>query len=320
MEASTIQTPTSKTNKLRHDFRQSLNPSQYPLNDSSCKDYMSCPCINRLLSALKYYSSLNPRQNADHREMLTRFINEKYDIISLINDFNHFQKTHGSQLHDIMNYVVDEGKVLECNIDTCHFANRHYRITDQQHSMTGDVNLIDLNINLFCDTLDSFHYYLLHLFQAGFRVADGKYDSEGSSGPDIETYDSEFARIAKAISSTREATIRFSRISSTKYSISANCDEIKDDKDETDGITYLDSVFSHLEQIGIESSIITKLYVYLRHERYDTESMYNDINMNGGNIARHMENNSICMEGVKDIFNQSLRMSQSVYLILFRLV
>ena len=44
-----------------------------------------------------------------------------------------------------------------------------------------------------------------------------------------------------------------------------------EDTTESDGVTYLDSILLHLQQVKIEENTILKLYNYLEEEKYDTE-------------------------------------------------
>ena len=163
--------------------------------------------------------------------------------------------------------------------------------------------------------MDSFHHYLLHLFQCGFRITkanDNGNDDDPSDHDYDVCYDPEFARINNIISSTQSSTERFNRVSSgDKFNIEAS-DAAQsmyyDDNDDGDNITYSDTVYQHLHVQKIKEDVIVRLETFLNAEEYDTESIGLDLKIFNGNIYQHMINDEQCMDAIMYIFNQSQRM------------
>ena len=80
---------------------------------------------------------------------------------SHINDLHHTQRKHGDNIYEIMNLALNDLGFSRCNLDTCDFANRHYRTYGKNKENMGS-KMSDAKVNLYCDTMDSFHYYLFH--------------------------------------------------------------------------------------------------------------------------------------------------------------
>ena len=278
-----------------------------------CVDFRSCPCVHRLIMSLQYYSSLNVQGNKHEYDIFCNFSQEVYKITSVINDFHHLQEKHGKQIHGIMEFASGEFKCSNCDINTCHFANRHYRIDN-----TEDTKLSDSNMSVYIDIMDSFHYYIFHLFVTGFRFIDQGKDDEIDDSKDNDhsaSYDPEFAKMEEAISSTRAVSDRFDRISSgIKYNI--NGTNTESEGDESQGITYLDTIFQHLQQINIPNDVISRLYNYLKEHKFDTEAMDMDLEINDGNIKQYMIDDSKCIDAILHHFNQSHRMSTLCFYLL----
>ena len=288
----------------------------YTLNQN-CFNHKSCVAIYRLLISLRYYSSFNLNSNQDDQNLFINFINEVYKHHLLIQDFHHLQNLHGEHINDIMEYNQNKKFLTECTIQSCNFASRHYRIMVENSSNDKIcTNTRDPYLNIYCDTMDSLHYYLCHLFQAGLR-----YDRNSGKNMDLSSkdnqqidfdncYDAEFERIGNSISKTQKASNRFKRISSgTKFNIEVNEDVIQDmasDDEENDGITYIDSVFNQLVDHNIDQQVWTRLMKYLKIQEFDTESMDLDLKMmTTGNISEYMVDHQDCLNFIFSMFNQS---------------
>ena len=283
------------------DISLFTNIYQDPLSLAPCRDFKACIAIKRLLVALRYYQSLDVKSNEQHQNVFTNFINEIYQHPLLIQDFHHFTKKHCKKLYDVMKYAIDNKMINQCQIETCENATRHYRINGRHDTVSKDKYL-----NIYGNTLDSFHYLLLHSNDAGLRCFTGKEAEDGSvqtsKAAKDDCYDPEFNRIGQMIKKTQEATRRFNRIADgNKFTISANdgsdrknYDELKDDYF---GITYLDTVIQHLEDKRIKREAITKLVQYLKHHQFDTESIDIDVGdgSSDGNIPKYMENEPQCL-------------------------
>ena len=306
-------------------------PSSNPTYDMSifdnielnnCEDNIeSCQAINRLLSALKYYSILDLQHNKDHQNIFDNFIQEVYGS-RLLDDFYHLQSRHGHQIHDILTRAQKDNTFIACDINDCDFANRHYRVDEESKD---EIAKFDPMSYFWMDVMDSLHNYVFHLFDTGCRVVDSRPTDEDKVDDDEdrhdeECYDAEFARLFEVISSTRSATERFSRISTgNKYNI--NVEKLKDEPDDSQE-TFLEKIFNHLRSIDIEDSVIDKLQNYVKQERYDTESLDMDVSMHYGNILKHLMD-QVCVNGIKSAFHLSrgitMLISLCVQAIIYRL-
>ena len=282
----------SSTLSSSNDLTLFDNIEEHDLPD--CKDFKTCPAIQRLLSSLRYYKSLQLQQNKDHREIFANFIKEVYKHSILNQDFHHFQKRHEHQLHEISEYAIENGICKDCNVNTCDHASRHYRV---ENIKTINLNL-DPSLTVYIDTLDSFHFYLLHLHQVGLRFIDSTPDDANATQYD-EAYDAEFARVRDNILSTKDSSNRFNRISAGhKF-------KLKTEEEHKGNITYLDSMVDDLLQKNVNEDIIMKLINYLKQEQYDTKSMDIDLQIANGNIAKYMANDNKCLKAIIGKFNES---------------
>ena len=139
---------------------------------------------------------------------------------------------------------------------------------------------------------------------------------------DNVAYDPEFARMNKMISSTRTKTNRFDRVSiGNKFNIEMTDtieneeEQCQDDDNAEHNMTYLDSLVYDLYEDKINEETILKLVDYLKNQKYDTEAMDLDLQINQGNISKHMGLNKECMNAVIAKFNKSR--SMSYYLLIY---
>ena len=176
---------------------------------SNCIDFQSCAVVRRLLSCLSYYSSLMENKEEPYITF-TNFIQKQYTIQLVIEDFHHFHMVHDRQTHDIVEYAIDTDLLNKCNIATCKYSSRHYRVS-ADHGSYGLFD--DPQLNLFCDIMDSFHHYLIHLHDIGMRIGKHKYE-------DVDDKQNEFASITEMMNSIQTTTSTLSQISSgSKFKI-----------------------------------------------------------------------------------------------------
>ena len=161
--------------------------------------------------------------------------------------------------------------------------------------------------------MDSLHFYIYHLEESGLRYAIEKEDSDDDLGDDSkkeemhEYFDINFSRLIKQNKRTRDAVNRFSRLYDNKFNISVDNKDIDnhydcdDDKEDTE--TYLDALYSHLNNKSIKDSIIWTLKKIIICEEYDTESLDIDIeifkNCGTSNIALELKNDHVVNEIVE---------------------
>ena len=95
--------------------------SKYP--DKECDNHESCISILRLISSLKYYSSLNVSQSTKDQNLFMNFIKEVYTH-QILDDYHHFSKSHGNSIQDILQFAKRQGNLKSCNINQCAYSDR----------------------------------------------------------------------------------------------------------------------------------------------------------------------------------------------------
>jgi len=291
------------------------NPQQRPSSD--CTDYKSCIAINRLLACLKNYKALKLESSINNENIFSNFMNTVYKHDLLIEDFYHLMKNHDKEIYYIMKNINHQ-----CDIDKCLSSSRHYRVYNNNNDNTS-ISEDDSHLNIYCDTLDSLHVYLIHSHEMGMRIItkqqqddhDDDITFEEEKKDENDWYDPEFARYQNIISSKRKKTNRFKRIGGgNKFKIQIGHESHhneEDDKieneDNEDGITYLDAVIIHLKKQTVKQEVILKLIKYLQSEQYETDSIDLDLSLtvNGGNIAKYMINDEECLKHMTNMFNKS---------------
>lgn len=270
-----------------------------------CHDFTSCIAIRRLVAALSYYQLLQVYSNKEDQYLFINFINEIYPFAWFMQDLYHFMKKHDDELYEIMYHYTDNGFIKHCDIDSCQNATRHHRIKiDTDQDMSEDTHL-----NVYAETMDSFHYLLLHSFETGMRCNLDVFEED-----DIKLYeqahnqdfDVEFARFNRIITASHDRTRQFDRISSSKFNIqtfSENHHESEVD------ITYMDTIIQHLRDNNINRDAITVLVNYLYHEQFDTDSMDLDVGDGSlhGNISIFMQHkrHHQCLNYLLSLFKET---------------
>eukprot|EP01084_Bolivina_argentea_P278820 476507_1 len=82
-----------------------------------------------------------------------------------------------------------------CDILKCLFVTRHHN--DKQAEIDDDV------VHFYAQSMDSLHFYLLHLYQCGLRTEkpneDGSNDIKNDDIDNVKNFDKEFSRISRLI-------------------------------------------------------------------------------------------------------------------------
>ena len=86
------------------------------------------------------------------------------------------------------------------------------------------------------------------------------------------------------------------------------------------GITYLDTIYSHLKEVGIDQDTINSLRKFAEFEEFDSESMDLDLSLKqglegkGGNIYNAIKNDDKCIKHIKNIFDK-LKRNKIIYIV-----
>ena len=286
-------------------------------------DYQSCISIKRLLVSLKYYNQLKIENNSNNQEVFTNFMDEVYKH-QVFDDYYHLIKFHQSQLEAILDLALNQYGIPKCNVSECDFANRHFRTNKDKEAIINNNNSTTNNksrLQLYIETMDSLHFYILHMHQFGYRVSlnssktnsDEKQSSENS---DDTYFDAKFSKIFNVIKESKETTADFTRAEGTKYNISAPDASTENMKQSIDANskqehvnTFLDFVYSHLSTVDNLSASILKQVIIAYG--YDTESVNMDLQFYAddgiSNISEEMQSEEI-MNEMTEIFEESKSM------------
>ena len=280
----------------------------------STKQYKNCASIKRLLSSLQYYHALDIKNNTKNNEVFIHFMDNIYKE-QMLDDFHHLIKNHQHKLEELMKYAINVYKFNECDVTSCDYTSRHFRVGTNNDDGNKIRNKPDPNCAFYAATMDSLHLYVFHLFDLSLRTpSDVKkelnHEEKTNKNEDVY-FDDNFSRLNKRASKAREATNRFN-VNSSKYHIKtgaqddddfiANQDDIMLER----GTTFSDQIWEALmeiDEIGMQ-----KLVKYVEKEEYDSESMDIDVHLpnKDGNISKHVNNNALTKAVIAE-FDQAHR-------------
>ena len=297
--ASISKNPSSRNNGLSSQRSQS-SPS------SSCPDkHKTCIIIQRLLDCLEGYNKSKDGNDTD--ESFNKFMDEDYKH-KIYDDYYHLTKSHQHELESIKQFAIESKKFSKCDLSTCNFANRHFRVDTAENSHYQTNKETMKYINIYVETLDSLHYYLFHLTETGMRESsqsdenNQQDDDERKKEENVssEHFDSSFKRICNVIKNCREKTSRFTRINGNKFNISVVQSEVKGDD------TFLDAVYEDISQ-NENDDIPFLVQKIIEMNGYDTDSLDLDLEMF---INDETSNLSKLLSQHKGIHNKMVKLLQ----------
>ena len=89
-----------------------------------------------------------------------------------LNDFNHLLTKHKDQVYEINQILIKSNDFnSDCDLKQCGYTTRHNsRETEIVNAEQMDTNKEHSKFKFFKQSVDSLHFYLIHLFQIGLRV------------------------------------------------------------------------------------------------------------------------------------------------------
>ena len=267
----------------------------------STKQYKTCISIKRLLSCLKYYKALNIPNNIQNKEIFLRFMGEIYKE-QILDDFHHLVKHHQHQLEEIRRYAINVYKFNKCDINSCHFTLRHFRVNDNNNTKE-----MDTNYTFYAGTMDSLHLYLFHLFDLSLRTPQDTKNDENveEKYKENDHFDDNLHRLNKRASKARKITTKFQRYDANSSKFNIKTADQYGDSISIKGTTFLGKICHKLRKIDEKGML--KFVKLVKDEDYDSESVDADIHINNGNISKHI-NDAVTMNVLIDEFNKAHRM------------
>eukprot|EP01083_Nonionella_stella_P030835 84481_1 len=120
-----------------------------------CKGYKTCPCLHRVLNALKVYNAWIAKYPADWKQPICAVLKEMKYSECILNDWFHVKKIHGSD-DTIWDYAH---QCVPCHHALCTIAQRNHTQTRTKSVYYG---LEDSEDIVVLQMLDAIHSYLLH--------------------------------------------------------------------------------------------------------------------------------------------------------------
>ena len=272
-------------------------------NSCSNSDYKNCETIQRLSSALCYYSSINIIDNEKHRDNFLHFITKSYPY--LLDDYTHLLDDHRDQILDINQHLIKHESLNICNnVKDCLCFSRHHGL-DNNNVEHNNKAVSDPYLKFYMEILDSLHFYIFHLYHLGYRTMQTNENDDCIQENSTDAYfDADFSRISRMTTQSQHLIPPIRR-----FSVPNNCKfSIKTDKqyEESDDTTFLDALHQHLLSC-IDIATVQNFQKFVESEEYDTESIKIDTayNTQNSNISQCIKQQPT-LNIIKD-FIQSLR-------------
>lgn len=242
------------TQKKLNIFKRETAPTNNECKWDNANPIKSCPSIERITTALDYYSLLNMDE---HLDIFASFINDLYNT-QFLDDFGHLLATHDRHLHSISDALNG------CGIEKCAFTHRHNNLLN---------HLSDIHLCFWAQALDAAHFQIFHLFEAGMRSVDnGKDDEEekNESDEDSQYYDAKFAKLMRRMKDKNKMNATFARFKSqnNKFSLTQTAET------NTSNVCFLNAMLKFLMDKGMDLLLLQKL---INKEEFDTDAFKMDI-------------------------------------------
>ena len=260
------------------------------------RNYKKCIAVTRLLSSLRYYHSMQKKQ-----EEFTDFMVNTYKQ-QVFEDYHHLVKIHDGQVLDMNQYFIQEKWGEQCDVKSCEYATRHHR-TDNKGNVSENQNE-STKMSVAKEIMDSLHVYIYHLHDYGLRVKDksATTNHEEKDEQKSEYFDKEFYRVSRTILEREKYTKFWDRFgtSSGKFLIKTEAETSK---------TYLDKLCHHLEHNNVNMECIERLKTFFEDEEFDTDALGMDIDIDPqqSNTAKQV-NNQECMKQIVAFIKTAKRM------------
>eukprot|EP01084_Bolivina_argentea_P078617 142673_1 len=223
---------SNKTNDI--DTKKDKQPVH-----EDCTSIDQCKRIKNLIDALKYYQSLDIKDNdTNQHDNLIAFCTQKNTC--LIDDYTHIILQHNDDMeliYDLIQTNYDE--LLSCDFATCGAYKRSNRNREMNCSEDKSNNV---QFIFWRDLLDQMHCFMIHLFHCGLRIKktdienknndDNKTDEMNSNSDLDSCYDLDFASLTKIVTERRKRSQKMEHNKGDKFTIKLNGHNGKEEKTE----------------------------------------------------------------------------------------
>eukprot|EP01083_Nonionella_stella_P250768 865965_1 len=288
--------PNSTTNKhniLELEVFKSNGTNCFGNNMDGRIGIYKCDHIHRLLLTMKHCHSLNLQANDTNHSKFAAFC-ETYT--QALNDYNHFMTVHSNQIEEITRQMENDEQFGKCAMKQCLSFKRYYARNRSEKSNDKKKNkLTDPKLLFYAELFDTFHHFVFHLFDCGMRTKtdldDIKMHCDGDAY-DADEYDGYVDQIIvktqEIIQSKKSKMVqddeRVNDENKSKFNIS-----VDEKDDETLG---MDELFDYLQQKDIATALKREVYEFLCDEEYDTDALYDDIDVYYGENTSNIVDNA----------------------------
>lgn len=199
---------------------------------SECKKILpfnvsNCSHIRRLISSLKYYSTLDIIQNKNDEMEFIYFFLEIYKHV--LNDIVHLVDKHNDDLQQINESLINDKDFIACDVKQCALTARHYHRAEFNKENKKNVNDDKSLTNFYIEMMDGLHLYIMHLFDLGIRSIKSIHDIRHNESNDdkdqqIKVIDNEFKKLTENIEKKKQKYGLFERFQSNKFNINLSAD------------------------------------------------------------------------------------------------
>eukprot|EP01084_Bolivina_argentea_P108015 193064_1 len=172
-------------------------------SNSKCNSIASCECINRIISYLNEYQTIDIQNidkifNKSNRPFLTDDFN--HVLIDHLGDQYSTQNTR-KEFESIHTYIMS--KLKHCQLEKCITYQRNNRNREKQNILLQNVDdsddesetnnqlTIDNKGESYIETLDTMHCFFVHTFDVGFRIKSTEFNNIIDSTIDSDADDGE---------------------------------------------------------------------------------------------------------------------------------
>ena len=141
------------------------------LFEGDCKSSKCDQIMNRMISALIFYSTINPLNNTKHESKFIQFCNETYS--ELLDDYIHVMDKHQNdidQINDRMKTDLDLMRECHTEYKNCALLLRHYRNREKENVDLSPSSSYSYSLSFYIDLLDTIHCFWYHSFHLGLRA------------------------------------------------------------------------------------------------------------------------------------------------------
>eukprot|EP01084_Bolivina_argentea_P084460 152733_1 len=249
-----------------HVHHQEINvKNESTLKQNQCISLEEgCECINRMHSALRYYSSLNLDHSQHAENKLVKYCNMTYKL--LLNDYVHIVTNHNSDtdLHKIFNLLTASDDYIECTIAKCTLSSRHYRDRNVNNINKSKVES-NKDFMFYRDILDSMHCFLFHLYDFGLRIKNSSENNYHAQG-----FENMYDHINSKIQILQNLGVFDVESQNNKFCF-------KTTETDTIEITFIDSLYTYMNEQSLSNEEIQKLNHIIISQEYESEAIMDDV-------------------------------------------